>query len=229
MSKRTISLLAIGIFVGLVGGFIFANSVNKGSGKLAGTSDAGSVEPVGHPDAAPSSGAMPQDILAAIEQAKSEPDNFDAQVKAAGFYYQIQRYDQALDFLERAKQLKPDEREVAILRGNIYFDSGKYDQAEREYTSALAKNENDVNVRVDLGLTFIFRDKPDYDRAIKEFRRSLEIDPKQPQALQNLAVAYTKKGDAANAGKTLALLEDLGIANESIAKLRDEISDLRKK
>ena len=77
--------------------------------------------------------------------------------------------------------------------GNAYFDLEKYEEAEKWYTSALSKKDDDVNVRTDLGLTFIFRDKPNYDRAIQEFRRSLELDPNHPETLQNLTVAYTKK------------------------------------
>ena len=73
----------------------------------------------------------------------------------------------------------------------------------------LRKKPDDVNVRTDLGLTFVFRDPPNYDRAIQEFKRSLEKDPNHIQTLQNLTVAYSKKGDAANAKATLAKLESL--------------------
>lgn len=44
--------------------------------------------------------------------------------------------------------------------------------------------------------------------------------------LQNLTVAYTKKGDTANANQTLAKLEALDPANESIAKLRADIQKI---
>ena len=92
--------------------------------------------------------------------------------------------------------------------------------------SALSKKADDVNVRTDLGLTFIFREKPNYDRAIQEFQRSLELDPNHPQTLQNLTVAYTKKGDAGLAVQTLTKLEALDPVNESIAKLREDIQKL---
>ena len=77
--------------------------------------------------------------------------------------------------------------------GNAYFDTEKFEEAEKWYASALVKKADDVNVRTDLSLTFIFRDKPNYDRAIQEFQRSLELDPNHPQTIQNLTVAHTKK------------------------------------
>mgnify|MGYP003402921694 CR=1 FL=1 len=93
----------------------------------------------------------------------------------------------------------------------------------------MTKKPDDNNVRTDLGLTYIFRPTPNYDRAIQEFSKVLETDPKHPQALQNLTVAYTKKGDAAKAKDTLAKLETADPTNQSVQRLRDEISKLSAK
>ena len=100
--------------------------------------------------------------------------------------------------------------------GNANFDGDHYDEAEKWYAQALAKKPDDVDVRTDYGLTFVFRDPPNYDRAIQEFTKSLEADPNHPQTLQNLTVAYTKKGDAAKASATLARLEAADPKNEAV-------------
>ena len=91
------------------------------------------------------------------------------------------------------------------------------------------KKADDINVRTDLGLTFMFREPPNYDRAIEEFNRSLEIDPNHVQTLQNLTVAFTKKGDTAKANATLARLEGLDPKNTSLAKLKDDITKIGSK
>src|SRR4029079_9351757 len=103
------------------------------------------------------------------------------------------------------------------------FDSKKYADAESWYSKALAKKPDDVDVRTDLGLTYMFREPADYDRAIQEFKRSLEIKPDHPQTLQNITVAYTKKGDAADAAATLAKLETKEPSNPALTKLRADI------
>jgi len=227
MSKENVLFVVIGLLGGLIIGFMFANSVNQRGAATAAQTTSSAALPAGHPDvpgAGP--GGMQPEVQAAIDQARKEPDNFEAQMKAAEFYYQIQRFDGALEFLKRANELKPDSREVIVNLANAYFDSGKYEDAEKWYASALEKKADDVDVRTDLGLTFIFRDKPNYDRAIQEFQRSLELNPNHPQTLQNLTVAYTKKGDSANANQTLAKLESFDPANESIAKLREEIKKI---
>lgn len=219
----------IGLLGGMIIGFLFANTVNqKGAAPITGAILQNANMPAGHPEVPGTGGGMQPEVQAAINQAKKEPDNFDAQLKAAEFYYQIQRFDGSIEFLKRANQLKPDNREVIVHLGNAYFDTGKYEEAEKWYTTALAKKADDVDVRTDLGLTFIFRDKPNYDRAIQEFQRSLALDPNHPQTLQNLTVAYTKKGDAARANETLAKLEGLDPANESIQKLREDVKKIGK-
>ncbi|NOT47802.1 MAG: tetratricopeptide repeat protein [Acidobacteria bacterium] len=231
MSKENVLFVIIGLLGGLIIGFVFANSVNQRAAvTVTGPARQNANIPPGHPEVpGAGGGGMQPEIRAAIDQAKKEPDNFDAQLKAAEFYYQIERFDGSIEFLKRANQLKPDSREVIVHLGNAYFDSGKYEDAERWYTSALAKRTDDVGVRTDLGLTFLFREKPDYDRAIKEFTRSLELDPNHAQTLQNLTVAYTKKGDSELANRTLARLEIFDPTNESLAKLREDIQKAEKK
>ncbi|MEP6849944.1 MAG: tetratricopeptide repeat protein, partial [Acidobacteriota bacterium] len=186
--------------------------------------------PAGHPDIANTNGApavgMQPEVQAAIETAKNKPNDFDAQVKAAEFFYQIQRFDGAIEYLKKANALQPDNYEVLVHLGNANFDGDHFQEAEKWYTAALAKKPDDINVRTDLGLTFIFREPPGYDRAIQEFQRSLQNDPNHIQTLQNLTVAYTKKGDAAKANATLDRLAAVDANNEAIPKLREDIKNI---
>jgi len=234
MNKENILFCVVGLLAGLIIGFIFANSVNQRAGATAVTTTAtgmpaNSSIPPGHPDvgsagqAGQAGGAMPAETQAVIDKAKQSPKDFDAQVAAAELYYQINRFDEAINFLKAAHDLKPDDREVIVHLGNASFDGDHYEDAEKWYTEALAKKPDDANVRTDLGLTFIFRNPPNYDRAIQEFNRSLAIDPKHIQTLQNLTVAYTKKGDTAKANETLAKLTAVDPTNSAISKLRSEI------
>ena len=73
---------------------------------------------------------MQGDVQAGIDKAKSEPNNFEAQMKAAELYYQIQRYDSALEYLKNANKLQPDNYEVIVQLGNTNFDAEHYEEAE---------------------------------------------------------------------------------------------------
>ncbi len=227
MKWNTILSFVVGLFGGLIIGFVFANSVNQkdvtapGAAEMKGNSNM----PPGHPDIGSTGapGGMQPGIQAAIDKARAAPDDFEAQLRAAEAYYQIERFDEAITYLSAANKLKPEDREVIVHLGNANFDANLYQEAEKWYTAALKKKEEDVNVRNDLGLTFVFRDPPNYERAIKEFTRSLETDPNHIQTLQNLTVAYTKKGDGANANTTLAKLESVDPKNTALAKLREDL------
>ena len=233
MSKDNILFSVIGVLLGFIIGFMFANSANqRGLQPTAATAAVGqqnSQLPPDHPPitqtGAKADGMM--DVQAAIKLAKDQPDNFDAQMKAAEGFYQIQRFDEAMEYLNRAIKLKPDSYETIVILGNVNFDAGRYEEAEKWYTQALKIKPDNVNVRTDLGLTFFFRTPPDIDRAIKEYKASLEIDPNHTQTLQNLTVAYTKKGDAAQAQSTLEKLEKVAPTNQALPKLRADIEALR--
>ena len=224
MTKENILFVIIGLLGGFMVGFFFANSVNQGSMAVAPAGmQQGAGMPSGHPAVPGAGGGSVPEVQAAIDKAKQNPNDFEAQMKAAELYYQIQRFDGAIEFLKKASELQPDNYEVVVNLGNSYFDAGKYEDAEKTYSRALAKKPDDVNVRADLGLTFLFRDPPNYERAVKELKGVLEKDPDHVQALQNLTVAYTKTSDKANASASLARLEQVDAANTAIPKLREEI------
>jgi tetratricopeptide (TPR) repeat protein len=228
MTKENALFSIVGLLVGLIVGFVFANSVNKSAIITSGASVGVSQSlPAGQSTAQPLAN-LPE-VQAAIEKAKAEPQNFDAQVAAGDLYYKIQRFDGSVEYYAHANQIKPDDYYVMVQLGNANFELAKYEEAEKWYSQALSKTPDDVNVRTDLGLTFMFRQPADYDRAIQEFKRSLEYQPDHPQTLQNLTVAYTKKMDAVNARATLAKLESKEPSNAAIAKLRDDIEKLQAK
>ncbi|HWF88089.1 MAG TPA: tetratricopeptide repeat protein, partial [Pyrinomonadaceae bacterium] len=111
MSRENILFAIIGLLLGFIVGFMFASSMSQ---KAAMPAVAGSAQglpadhpPVGGQGAAANPQAMQQQVQASLEKARNEPENFDAQLQAADLYYQIQRYDQALEYLLKANQLKP--------------------------------------------------------------------------------------------------------------------------
>jgi tetratricopeptide (TPR) repeat protein len=235
MSKDNILFAIVGVLLGFIIGFMFANGANQRGlpATTVATAATGQQQnsqlPPDHPPIQP--GAPGQngmvDVQAAIKIAKDQPDNFDAQMKAAEAFYQVQRFDDALEYLKRANQLKPDALDTIIILGNVNFDAGRYEEAEKWYTQALKLKPDNPNVRTDLGLTFFFRTPQDIERAIKEYKASLEIDPNHAQTLQNLTVAYTKKGDTTQAQATLAKLEKIAPTNEALPKLRSDLEALR--
>ena len=199
----------IGLLAGCIIGFLFANNLNQGQQiQLASVPPTmtGNIPPpssqnlpLEHPPLGTNpnapTGAPLQEVTEALKKAESQPNDFKAQLDVGDLYYQIQRYDESAKFYERAAKIRPDLPEVLIKTGNAFFDAERFETAEKWYAAALAKTPGDVNVRTDLGLTFYLRNPPNVDRAIKEYKISLENNPNHELALQNLIVALRDKGD----------------------------------
>jgi tetratricopeptide (TPR) repeat protein len=242
MKKENVMFGVIGLLAGLIIGFIVTNRMNSSAITAAPTpvaaADVGSTSnsalPPNHPpigsnggDANGAGGAMVPQVQAAIEKAKQNPQDYEAQMTAADLYYQIRRFDEAATFYEAAAKIKPSEKEPLVKLGDSYFDAAetaaenndqqtantKFPIAEKWYAEVLAKDPKDINVRTDLGLTFFLRQPRDIDRAIKEYKASLAIDPKHEISLQNLAIAYKEKGDTAGYQKTLDELRGVNPKN----------------
>jgi tetratricopeptide (TPR) repeat protein len=239
MTKDNILFSVIGLLLGVIVGYVFANTVNqrgytppratasRSAGPMSQSTELHDNRPENGANAIADQSGSSGDDAAALQQAQAEPDNFDAQMQAAAVQYQNRRFDEAIQLLTRANQLRPDNYEAIVALGNTNFDAGRYEVAEKWYTSALAKNPKDVNVRTDLGLSFMFREPADYDRAIKEFRQSLADDPNHEQTLQNLVVALTKKGNYDEADATLKKLALVNPSNPSMTKLRADLETAR--
>jgi tetratricopeptide (TPR) repeat protein len=235
MNKENVLFSIVGVLVGFIVGFVFANTANRAGlapQAAAGVAAQQQVEglPPGHPEVDPSQMRPKVDeaaLSAAVKLAEERPDNFAAQTNAAGLSAQAGRYDDAVKFYTRAGKLKPGDYETLVSLGNTLFDAEKLEEAEKWYAAALSKNPKDVNVRTDLGLTFLLRERPQYERAIAEFKRSLEVEPAHPQTLQNLTVAYTRQGDLAAAEATLARLKAAAPQSPALEQLRSGIDKAR--
>ena len=239
--KNSITFGIIGLFVGLFIGFFVANRINKDAPTtVISPSQIDSAanpqvqnivvkdQPADHPKTGgggiPNGGGMLPGVAEAIDKAKNEPNNFDAQMAAGDLYSRIKGVDRAVGYYEAANKLKPEDYALIVKLGNTYFDAGQFENAQKWYEQALAKKPDDVNVRTDLGITFVERAAPDYDRAVKEFQTSLQTNPKHEPTLYNLGIAYVKKGDKTEAARILSDLQTVNPNSELIGRLQQAIN-----
>jgi tetratricopeptide (TPR) repeat protein len=156
MTRDNLLFSVIGILLGFIIGFMFASSMNQ---RVAtGPSNQSSQNmPTDHPpvDSAGQNtpGQMQAEVTSQLEKARQAPNDFDAQIKAAELYYQIQRYDSAIEFLLKANKLRPDDYQTVVLLGLVNLDAGHFDVAEKWYRAALAKKQDDVSVLAGLCAT----------------------------------------------------------------------------
>jgi tetratricopeptide (TPR) repeat protein len=224
MTKDNILFIIIGLLAGVLVGFFGANYLNRiGSTQAQIPATAPALGPMQQapPGAGGPTAAVPA-VAAALDKARNEPDNVDAQKAAGMMFYRIKNFAQAIPYFEQANRIDPDDYETIVMLGNISFDAQKYVEAEQYYAQALAKKPDDVNVRTDYGLTFFARTPGDNDRAIAEYNKALQYDPKHELTLQNLCVALNEKGDKAALTDAMKRLESINPKNEVLAKLKQQ-------
>jgi tetratricopeptide (TPR) repeat protein len=178
MSRENLLFAIIGILLGFIVGFMFASSMSQkqASQQMAAASQG---LPADHPPVGGQSGADPQairaEVSASLEKARNEPNNFDAQIKAAQLYYQIQRYDQAIEFLLKANTLKPTDYQTVVALGVTNLDAGHYETAEKWYRAAMKIQSDDVMVLA--GLADATLKKGDAKAAEEAIAKLEKVDP----------------------------------------------------
>ena len=183
MSRENLLFAIIGILLGFIVGFMLASSMSQ---KQASQMTAASQGlPADHPPIngggsaggqnAPDPQAMRAEVAASLEKAKNEPNNFDAQVKAAELYYQIQRYDQAIEFLLKANQLKPTDYRTVVILGMVNLDAGHFETAEKWYRAAMKMKSDDTMVLS--GLAAATLEKGDAKAAEDAIAQLEKVDP----------------------------------------------------
>jgi cytochrome c-type biogenesis protein CcmH/NrfG len=198
MTRENLLFAIIGVLFGFIVGFMFASTMSQRSAPVvASTTDNRSL-PTNHPQIQSGDSKNPQQVFAevqeAINKARNEPNNFEAQMKAAELYYQIQRNDQAIEYLLKANQLKPDSYEAIVALGQVNIDAQHYDQAEKWLKAALLKKPEDV--RVLASLTFALLEKGDAAAATKAIATLEKVDSNNadlPQFRQKLATLKSGK------------------------------------
>ena len=157
---------------------------------------------------------------AATDQADREPRSFDAQMFAASVFYQGGAFDKAALYLNRALAIDPNNADALTAMGASKYDAGDYESAASFYERSLVQRPNDVDVRTDLGNAYFQRTPPDFERAIAEYRKALQLEPKHEKTLQNLAAAALRKGDKAMANDAINKLASANPSNPFVTRMR---------
>jgi tetratricopeptide (TPR) repeat protein len=233
---RNILFLASGLFAGFIVGFILANSTSRRDVAVVAGPQAATA---GAPSATNASGnrtaaqqLSEKEIREAIQTTDARADDIELQKRfgLALYAYANQTRDprylpDAVRFLRRAVEANPGDRSTTVSLANALFDlgqlgdGGRFNEARGYYQKALEMEPNDVKVRTDLGLTYYFGEPPDPQSAIREYRKSLEIDARHEQTLQNLATALIKTGNRKEAEKTIETLRSVNPKNPALPDL----------
>jgi len=129
----------------------------------------------------------------AIKAHTLDPDNFWYLMMLAGLYYNDQNIDSAIIFYEKAVVLYPDRDDLLLNLGNLYSESGKYDNADlifKRFDQKYGLNETSTVASIK-NLMLAKR----YDEALEKTNLLLNEFPDETLYNGLLAEIYHAKGE----------------------------------
>lgn len=236
MNKKVFWISLVAVIISFFGGFLLANALNRNELNTI----RAEIERLKNstPQDKSEVSLSDEEIRQKIAEADKNPENFNFQknLGLALYRYATMKQDAQLlaeiaRLLTRANQQDAKDYEVLITLGNCYFDIGyiKKDnenltKAREFYQKALSQKPNDVDVRTDLGLTYFLVNPPETDKALAEFQKSLQTNPKHEKTLQVTAQALLSQKKVAEAANYLTRLREVNPENQFLPELESQLS-----
>ena len=110
--------------------------------------------------------------------------------------------------------------------GNLYFDSRQPKEAIEAYRQYLAVKPDNSDVRTDMGI--MYRALGDFDRAIEEFKKAAQSDPKHVNSRYNIGIVLLHdKGDIKGAIKAWEDYLRVDPNSEKAQRVRAQIEKMK--
>jgi tetratricopeptide (TPR) repeat protein len=118
-----------------------------------------------------------------------------------------QRYELAIDLLQKVVKLDPKYKSAWDNLGRAYLSLGKDDEAAQAFQKQIEINPYDEFAYNGLGL--VYEQQSKYDLAIKDFQKQIEINPLDQNAHANLGLLYVNQKRYADAVPELEKAVDI--------------------
>lgn len=114
----------------------------------------------------------------------------------ASLLFELKKYDEAAKIAEEGLKKFPKNQSLSQIQGNAFFKAGKTDEFVNNLKAKVASNPNDKESLYNLGV-MLSKDPSKQAEAEATFKKLVEIDPKFPNAMNNLVFAILGEDEAA--------------------------------
>lgn len=243
MNKKALALSVIAVIASFIGGFLLANALNRNDLNALRAENAQLKNAQTSSPSADEFTLADEEIRKKIEEADRNPADFDFQKNLAiGLYRYAQMKQEAgyltevARLLRRAAETKPQDYETIVTLGNVYLDigqinkdNGAIEQSREFYRKALTLKKDDADVQNDLGLTYFFAAPPEPEKAIAEYEKALQMNPKHEKSVENLIRAQLSLGKVREAEDFLNKLKQINSGNRALPDLEAQVAQGRSK
>jgi len=121
------------------------------------------------------------------QQAEANPKDARAALELANFLYDVERWQDAIRWYQRALELAPRNTDARTDLGTCYFNLARYDEAIAEFSRTLALEPDKPQALYNLAMSRLRKqDKAGARQAYDQLRRSHPDFPGLPQLAQLL-------------------------------------------
>ncbi|MEN6372496.1 MAG: tetratricopeptide repeat protein [Armatimonadota bacterium] len=130
-------------------------------------------------------------ILTYRDAVNADPRNVDIRIKLIRLYTERKMFSQALDEVERAKLIDPENEALRAELAHVYEKRGTPEKAAEIYTNVAEKNPNDIDARIKAGDYQWQIGK--FDEAEKQYRIAAQIDETNPSPYARLSLLFASR------------------------------------
>jgi tetratricopeptide (TPR) repeat protein len=131
----------------------------------------------------------------------SPKEDVTALVHLGRYYARRRSYDKALESLEKAAEIRENDLDISATIAQVYFDSGKFEDAEAIVDGVLEKDKGHVNANYLKGQLHLR--KRDFSNALERFDLVVRESPRNARGYYFKGLSLIGKGEANQARQNL--------------------------
>jgi cytochrome c-type biogenesis protein CcmH/NrfG len=174
-SQQAYGLAVVCLVIGIAGGWFVRGSQSTGA-----VASAAAGIPSGQGEAQPTPEQIKRmadkQVEPLLAQLKSDPKNAELLANIANVYYDTHQFATAIDYYQRALQVKPDNASVRTDMATAYWYTDNAETAIAEFKRALSYEPNKPNALFNLGIVE-WQGKMDVEAALSAWQKLLDTNP----------------------------------------------------
>ena len=179
MKNKQIVTAVVGTLVGFILGFfvsqIFVQAPAGMSGQQVAPTQGASQIPPDHPPA-----EVMEQLTEFQEQAENDPQNSQVRIALGNAYYDMGRFDAAIQWYEEGLLLMPNDVDVRTDLATAYLYSGNPIKAVELYKKSLEIQPDHAQTLYNIGVTYLSTEN--FSEALRNFQSLLEFHPDHPDS-----------------------------------------------
>jgi tetratricopeptide (TPR) repeat protein len=190
MKPESIAYAVAGMFFGVLLGWVIATQqARPGAPPAAQAAPAQTAAPTQAP-------VLDEGRVQALTTIiNSDPQNEDAVLQLANTYFDAERWDDAIQWYERALKINPNNPNASTDLGVSYYYTNRPDHALAQFDRSLGIDPKHTKTMLNKGIVLAFG-KEDLKGAAAEWQKVVELAPESPEgqaarrALEGVAAAH---------------------------------------